>query len=233
MAARRTDVRDLDDSVETLRGHKDEWATLPVDRRIALLRQCLEGAARTAADVVAAGCEAKGIDRREAVSGEEWMSGPIAVIRQLRLFIETLSAIRRTGYPPLADRSVHRTPTGELAVTVFPGGVVERVMYPGTRIDVWMRPDVDEAGLRETMATTYRGERPAGGKVAAVLGAGNVASIAPTDVLHKLLVEHQVVVLKMHPVNDYLGPLVERAFRPLVDAGYLRVVYGDAPEGQS
>lgn len=232
MAAPPTDVRTLDESVHVLRDRKDEWASLPVDRRIDLLRQCLDRYVRTAPDVVAAGCAAKGVESRSAASGEEWMSGPIGVIRQLRLFIETLSDIRRTGYPTLPAGSIHRTPTGELAVTVFPRGVAERVMYPGTRIDVWMQPEVDEGGLRDTMATTYRREQRKAGRVCAVLGAGNVASIAPTDALYKLVVEHQVVVVKMHPVNDYIGPLLERAFEPLIRGGYLRIVYGDAAEGQ-
>lgn len=232
MAGRRTDARAIDDAVGAVGNRKDEWATLGVDRRIDLLRRCLDGSVRTAGEVVAAGCAAKGLDPRAPSAGEEWMSGPIGVIRHLRQFIETLSSIRRTGYPALPNRSVHRAPTGELAVAVFPRSRGERLLYPGTRTDVWMQPDVNEDGLRETMAATYRRDRPRAGRVAAVLGAGNVASIAPTDVLYKLLVENQVVVLKMHPVNDYLGPLIERAFHPLVDAGYLRLVYGDAAEGE-
>lgn len=224
----RSDVRELDESVAIAGSRKDDWVRLPVPRRIDLLRQCLDAYLGTAADVVAASCEAK----QTTASGEEWMSGPIPVIRQLRLFTETLTSIHRTGNPTLSAASIHRTPTGELAVRVFPRDVFERVMYPGTRIDVWMQPDVDERNVRDTMAVAYRRERATDGKVALVLGAGNVASIAPTDVLYKLLVENQVVVLKMHPVNDYLGPLLRRGFRPLIDAGYLRVVHGDAQEGQ-
>lgn len=231
MSRPATGARALDDAVDAVAGHKHEWPHVAIDARIALLRQCLDGSRRTAEDVVAAGCAAKGLDPRSAAAGEEWMSGPVAVIRQIRLFIETLAGIRRSGHPALDARAVRRTPTGELAVTVFPQNVFDRVMYPGTRIDVWMQPDVDERNLRDTMAPAYRGA-PGAGKVALVLGAGNVASIAPTDVLHKLLVENAVVVLKMHPVNDYLGPLLERGFEPIVRAGYLRVVYGDAAEGQ-
>ncbi len=36
----------------------------------------------------------------------------------------------------------------------------------------------------------------------------------------------------MNPVNSYLGPLMEEAYRVLVDAGFLRVVYGGAEEGR-
>jgi acyl-CoA reductase-like NAD-dependent aldehyde dehydrogenase len=231
MGGRTSSAGELDAAVDVLRSRKDDWAALPIDRRIALLQRCLEGALRTAPAVVRAGCEAKGIDPRSAASGEEWMSGPIGVIRQVRLFIETLADIRRTGHPSVSDRSVHRLPTGELAVTVFPRTRFERVMYPGTRIDVWMQPGVEERTLRDTMATAYRPDARSG-RVAVVLGAGNVASIGPADVLYKLIVENQVAVLKMHPVNEYLGRLVDLAFQSLVDAGYMRVVYGGASEGQ-
>jgi acyl-CoA reductase-like NAD-dependent aldehyde dehydrogenase len=231
MAPRTTDVPGLDAAVAAVRGRRDEWARVPVPHRIALLRRCLDGYLRTADDVVAEGCRAKGIDPASVMAGEEWLSGPIAVIRQIRLLVDSLTGIQRTGYPQLPSGAVHRVPTGELAVRVFPRGSMDRVMYPGTRMDVWMQPDVDETTLRGTMAPMYRGARPAG-TVALVLGAGNVAAIAPTDVLYKLFVEHSVVVLKMHPVNAYLGPLLERAFEALVTPGYLRIVYGDVVEGQ-
>ncbi len=51
------------------------------------------------------------------------------------------------------------------------------------------------------------------GKLALVLGAGNVASIAPLDVLHKLFIENQVCLLKLNPVNDYLHDLLARGPR--------------------
>ena len=35
----------------------------------------------------------------------------------------------------------------------------------------------------------------------------------------------------MNPVNSYLGPFLEEAFRPAVDAGYFAVVYGGAEQG--
>jgi hypothetical protein len=45
----------------------------------------------------------------------------------------------------------------------------------------------------------------------------------------------QVVVVKMNPVNDYLGPLLRRAFAPFVDAGYVEFAYGGAgdPGGEA
>src|SRR5439155_842378 len=64
-----------------------------------------------------------------------------------------------------------------------------------------------------------------------VLGAGNIASLAPRDVLYSMFVENRVCVLKCNPVNDYLAPHFERAFRALIDHGVVRVVKGDAAAG--
>ena len=64
-----------------------------------------------------------------------------------------------------------------------------------------------------------------------MLGAGNVASIAPLDVLHKLFIENQVCLLKLNPVNDYLHDLLARAPAPVIAMDALRIVTGDARAG--
>ncbi len=69
------------------------------------------------------------------------------------------------------------------------------------------------------------------GKLALVLGAGNVASIAPLDVLHKLFIENQVCLLKLNPVNDYLHDLLAQALAPVIAMDALRIVTGDARAG--
>ena len=69
------------------------------------------------------------------------------------------------------------------------------------------------------------------GQVALVLGAGNVNAIAPLDTLYKLYAEGQVVLLKLNPVNDYLGPILEETFAPFISAGFLRIASGGADVG--
>ena len=57
-------------------------------------------------------------------------------------------------------------------------------------------------------------------RVAAVLGAGNVSSIGAMDVLHMLVfAERQACVLKLHPVNSYLGEIHSAAFAGLIEEG--------------
>jgi aldehyde dehydrogenase (NAD(P)+) len=67
--------------------------------------------------------------------------------------------------------------------------------------------------------------------VSLVLGAGNVSSIPPMDAASKMFVEGFVCLLKMNPVNEWVGPHLERALAPLIDRGYLRIVYGGAEVG--
>jgi acyl-CoA reductase-like NAD-dependent aldehyde dehydrogenase len=94
-----------------------------------------------------------------------------------------------------------------------------------------MQAGVTMENLADNMASFYRQERPSG-KVALVLGAGNVASLGPGDILHKLFVEGQVCLFKHNPVNAYLGPFLEDAFRALIRDGFLRTAYGGPEVGE-
>src|SRR5690606_35864816 len=73
---------------------------------------------------------------------------------------------------------------------------------------------------------------PEGG-VSVILGAGNVSSIPPMDAFTKMFIEGMVCIIKMNPVNEWVGPHLERALAPLIDAGYLHIVYGGSDVGQA
>jgi len=103
-------------------------------------------------------------------------------------------------------------------------------MFNGITAEVWMQPGVTHANLTEKMAAFYKQENPPG-KVALILGAGNVAGIPPRDMLHRLYGMGHVVILKMSPINDYLGPVFEAIFAPFIQAGYLRFAYGGGDVG--
>jgi aldehyde dehydrogenase (NAD(P)+) len=51
------------------------------------------------------------------------------------------------------------------------------------------------------------------------------------DVITKLFNEGTACVLKMNPVNAYLGPYLERAFADAIRQNFLAIVYGGADEG--
>jgi aldehyde dehydrogenase (NAD(P)+) len=221
----------IDRDIAALRSHADEWARLPLPRKV----QFLDGIRRSAADVapawVAAALQAKGIPGGSPLAGEEWVSGPWAVVNSVARLAETLRAVERTGRPRLPDGAVRTRPDGQVVAEVFPGRAYDRLLFSGIRAEVWMEPGVTADSLPDNMGSLYRQDSPRGA-VALVLGAGNVASIAPLDVVYKLYAEGHVVILKMNPVNDYLGPFIERIMAPLVEAGYVRFAYGGADVGE-
>jgi len=122
--------------------------------------------------------------------------------------------------------------TGQTAVKVTPHSIWDRLLLSGVKAEIWMQPGVTEENLPAHAATLYdspRADRK--GKVSLVLGAGNIAAIAPLDAFQKLFVENQVVILKMNPVNDYLTDYLCAALRPLIDRDALRIVKGGGDVG--
>jgi acyl-CoA reductase-like NAD-dependent aldehyde dehydrogenase len=216
---RRTNTADLDRAVATVVDQKHRWTLVPASERLDLLRACIDGCVAVADAMAVAGCRAKGLDPDSPAAAEEWLSGPVPIIRNLRLLSESVAERDRSGHPHV--RRAGASPDGHCVATIFPRDGFDRVLYPRVRIDVWLN----------TPEPTFVPRNPDGG-VALVLSAGNVASIGPMDLLYKLFVEDQVVVLKMHPINDYQGVHLERAFASLIDPGYVRMVYGGAAEGR-
>ncbi|MDQ2093660.1 aldehyde dehydrogenase family protein [Rhodalgimonas zhirmunskyi] len=220
----------LDEAVATLHSARDDWARLGTPERIALLEEikdCLmpvaEGWAETAA-------RHKLIPAGSPLVGEEWISGPYALMSACNGLIETLSNL--DGKTFLTSLQKRTTATGQLAVKVLPHTIWERLLLSGIKAEVWMEPGVSAATLPSHTATAY--DTPPAqrrGKLALVLGAGNINAISPLDVFQKLFSEHQVVVLKMNPVNDYLTEYLEAALRPLIARNALRIVTGGADVG--
>ena len=93
-----------------------------------------------------------------------------------------------------------------------------------------MEPGVTSEETIANQASAYR-KKDLKGKVALVLGAGNVSMLPVIDFLHKLFVELQVTIVKLNPVNAHLGPLMQEGFQALVDRGVLGFVYGGHMEG--
>ena len=221
-------AQNLDYDLQTLCAGKAVWARLPVARKIAMLDGVKRNVHALAGDWVRAACNAKGLLQDSPLAGEEWISGPWAVLYALNRYRRTLAHIDIRGEPKLPPM----TTRGERTIVhAFPHDAYDRLLLSGVRADVWMQPGVTRKQTQARAASFYREPQP-GGRLALVLGAGNISSIAPLDVLYKLIARGAVCMLKMNPVNDYLGPIFERAFEPFVDAGFVRLAYGDAAVGE-
>ncbi len=218
-----TSLEDCDAAVQALHAARRRWVDTGLDERISLLRRTIERTRQVAPSWVEDACKAKGHAMGSAGEGEEWLGGPMPTIRNLRLLIEALDAGGAPKPPGLRRR-------GEQWIAqVFPGDVKDKAMFAGTTAEVWLEP-----GEQPTQGRIYR-EKASGlkseGGVGVVLGAGNQSSIGPMDLLYKLFVDDEVVILKMNPVNEYLGPHIAKAFAAFVERDFLKIVYGGAEQG--
>ncbi|MBO6939890.1 MAG: aldehyde dehydrogenase family protein [Deltaproteobacteria bacterium] len=224
-----TSQDEIDEALAVLSDKKDAWVGLSIDERIRILDVLIDSTTRVADRWVRAACEAKGIRRGTPAEGEEWLGGPAVVLRNMQLLKKSLKDIRDHGSPKLNGEVTVR-PDGQVVAPVFPTDNIDKLLFTGFSAEIWMDKSVTKSTLQDNMAEFYR-NKPKSGRVSLVLGAGNVSSIGPMDALYKLFAEGEVVILKMNPVNEYLGPFMDEAFRELVRLGYFRVVYGGAKEG--
>ena len=218
-------AEDLDRKVWQARESAERFAREPIARKLGWLYQIRERVARSARRWAEATCEHTRLSMDSPSSGEAWILGPLATLRVLRLLSISLADIQRHGAPQLAGKT-RQLDNGQLVVPVFPGHLYDRGILPGVRAEV--RLSENAPGL--VQASFYARAQPEG-RVSVVLGAGNVGSIPALDSLQKLFVEGHVVILKMNPVNDYVGPILEDVMKPLIDQGYLTIVYGGAEVG--
>ena len=221
----------LDEALARLDQRKTSWARLPIKDKVRYLQEVQQLILESADRWVRAGAEAKGLDAgSQLVGAEEWLGGPYPVVAWITGSIQTLTALD-AGADPLAQVKRWTRPDGTVVARVLPIDVYERLLFNGIEAQVWMQQGVTEANLRENVAAFYRDEDPHG-SLGLVLGAGNVAAIVPLDILDRMINCGQVVICKMNPVNDYLGPIFENIFAPLIRDGYLRFVYGGGDVGE-
>lgn len=221
-------MEQLDRDLQTLDAAKDAWARLPLERKIALLEGLKRSIYALAPQWVERAVCAKGLAPDSHLAGEEWISGPWAVLYAVNRYLRTLRGIAKRGVSPVPKPRVRAD--GRAVVDVFPRTPYDRVLLNGISAQVWMEAGVRPGEVAAQAAKFYFQAQPRG-RVSLVLGAGNIASIAPLDVLYKLIADGSVCMLKMNPVNEYLGPIFECAFKPFIEAGYLRFAYGGADMG--
>lgn len=220
-----TPLPELDRQLRSLEGRRLAWVRLSPAERASLLRRCMRSTLAVADRWAAVASRIKGYAQGSNGHGEEYLAGTLPVMRNLRLFAEALEA---GGLPkiPRLSRSIN----GQWVARVFPQSTLDGLMMGGVTCDVWIEPDATptQGALYRRKASGDMGE----GGVCAVLGAGNQSSIPPMDVLYKLVVDDEVCLLKMNPVNEQLGPIIADALKPLVDGGFLQIAYGGVEEGK-
>jgi len=223
---------DLDGALATLRASVPAWVATGPAERVRLLDRVRRDVAAVADRWTAAVVAAEGLDPADPSSGEAALVGPYLLLRNLRLLRDALQDIERHGTPRIPG-AVRTRPDGQVTARVFPASLYDRLFFPGVNGEVWMEPGVTAAGLAATQALAYHDGADPAGRICLVLGAGNVSSIGPLDVISKLVIENRVVILKLHPVNAYLDPILEVGLGALIERGVLRIVTGGADVGSA
>ncbi len=202
---------------------------LPLPRKMDLLLITRKRLGELGEAWVEASVRGKQIDPGSPLVGEEWTTGPWALAAAINGYLESLRALAQ-GHMP-APKKVTTLPNGQLAVGVYPSNFFDWFMLNGISADVWMQPGVTAANLEQHQANFYKQKDPTG-EVQLVLGAGNINAIPALNSLYSLYVLGHVVLLKMSPVNDYLGPVIEDIFAAYIQEGFLRLAYGGAEVGE-
>ncbi|HNO69272.1 MAG TPA: hypothetical protein PKI49_12230, partial [Pseudomonadota bacterium] len=180
-----TSQAELDKYLAILSENATPFAKLPPREKAALLRACVPRLQSVAKDWVAAACQAKGLRVDSPAAGEEWLGGPYVTMRCLRKLIMALEDIARVGKPQLPSGAIQLARDGRTEVLVMPGEAYDHAISAGFTCRLRMLAGYDDRRVREEQAIFYSKKDPQGG-VSLILGAGNVASIPPTDALYKM-----------------------------------------------
>ncbi|SDO37042.1 aldehyde dehydrogenase (NAD(P)+) [Nakamurella panacisegetis] len=223
-------TEELDSALSDLVAGAGRWTALPLSGRLDLLSRVSTAVSRQADDWVRVAASYKGLEPSSSLVGEEWTSGPYAVLSALTALTESLRALE-SGRSPVDDVPIGSVPGNRVAVKVLPHNLFDSLLLSGYRAEVWMRPGI---GADDVRARAGLGQlTPSrGGGVGLVLGAGNITSIPVLDVLYELFAHNRVVLLKLNPITETIAPVFQSALQPLVAAGFLRIVTGGADVGQ-
>lgn len=221
---------ELSSVIGELKAGQRTWSSVPLAARAELLSEVHQLAVAHGSDWVEAAVTVKQLDATSPLVGEEWISGPYPVATSAATLAHSLTSLA-DGFSPLHDRDFNDAPGGRTSVAVFPSNIWERLLLNGFSASVWLEPGVSvgqataEAGLAQ-----LKPDQTAG--VGLVLGAGNITSIAPLDVLYEVVANNRAAILKLHPIAGPLKEVYGNVLRPLIDADVVRIVEGGTDVGE-
>ena len=221
----------LDQAVSVLSSNCETWARTSIEERIAILAGIKDRLMEVAEQWALTAARHKQIPEGSPLVGEEWVSGPYTVMAACNGLMATLSGMK--GKKFLDGLPVNRVNDRQISVGVLPHSIWDYLLLSGIKADIWMQDGVTRENLKQNTASVYdTSADQRKGSVSLVLGAGNIAAIAPLDCFQKLFLEHSVVILKMSPVNDYLVEFLQPALEPLISRGFLQIVTGGVDAGE-
>jgi acyl-CoA reductase-like NAD-dependent aldehyde dehydrogenase len=221
----------LDRAVADLRRSAPRWVAVPLERRLAYMREIVRRVPRVVERWNEAAADRRGTAPDALRAGETMIAGPGILTQNLRVMTASLKELQERGAIQIAANRVRLRHDGQVVLELLPDGISDRLIWTGMRGEVWLDPEVRREGLQEELGGFYESGQVPEPSVALVLGAGNVDSIPALDAVQKLFVEDQVPLIKLNPVNAYVAPVFEHIFGELIHDGFIRLVTGGADVG--
>ncbi len=219
----------IDQALEDLVEGEKTWASLSLAARRGLLDEVRDLTVRHATEWVDAAVGIKQLDPASPLVGEEWMSGPYSLVAGLAALSESLNKLE-AGRSPLDGAEFGYAPGGRTTVKALPLNTFDQLLLSGFSAEVWLQPGIEKAEAIRSAGLAQRDPSRTHG-VGAVLGAGNIFSIAPLDTIYELYANNRVVALKLNPITDPLQPVLTKVLAPFIAVGAVRILTGGAEVG--
>jgi acyl-CoA reductase-like NAD-dependent aldehyde dehydrogenase len=207
------------------------WARTSLTTRRELLTEFAALVDRHSDEWVEVAAQIKQLPAGSPLLGEEWTSGPWAVLAYVGALTATLQRMEEDR-DVLAGFKSRQVPGDRLAFQVLPHNTFDRLLLNGYKAELWMQPGVTLADARQGAGLGQRSPRETQG-TALVLGAGNITSIAPLDVLYVLYADNRVAALKLNPIMNPLKDLLTKIFAPFIELGVVEVLSCDLETGNA
>jgi len=224
-----TPLETIDAYLKVLKSKQMEWAqTVSIPVRIALLEKSLINLDVYKDEWATQDMEARHVPQGHWEEGNSYLN-PGTAGRILRMLIDSLKDLEAKG---ITTSHMKAEQDGDrVTLHAYPQGLKDSLYFPGIKTEVHLEKGTKLENLKSYEAIAYHDPHYSGA-VCLVLGAGNASFLSFADVMHKLIVDKKVVILKTHPVLEYTADLFEKILEPFIASGYLRIVRGGAKEGK-
>jgi aldehyde dehydrogenase (NAD(P)+) len=143
----------LDQAVAELQANKVSWSRTSAQERVAVLAEIKDALMSVSESWAMTAARKKQIPAGSPLAGEEWISGPYALMGGCNAFIQTLTKMEGKAF--LQRLPVRDLPTGQIAATVVPNSIWDHLLLSGVKAEVWMQPGVTRANLADNTARSY------------------------------------------------------------------------------
>ncbi len=137
----------IDELVQQLADGEKIWGTLGLDDRADLLAALVEAVSDHAQEWIDRAREIKQLPADSPLIGEEWLSGPYALIAGAQTLRQSLAALA-AGRSPVDGYRMTAAPGGRTAIRVLPHNIFDRLLLGGFTADVWCRSGESADSIR-------------------------------------------------------------------------------------